>query len=205
MATPNPFSFLSNIFSDLSKSLPIPAWLVQEIQRRITLLINHVLQQEPQAQQRLAAQQGKSVFISWRQFHVQVRITPAGLLNLDDSGASSDLLLEVTEPSVSKLLQGAIQGNRPAIRIAGDVELASALNWAIDNVRWDLEDDLARLVGDEAAHKLAQVGSRVAQELRGFVRNALRGVESVSGQAQRRWQARTGSTHGNPSDDAAQP
>lgn len=196
MSIPNPFTFLSNAAAGLGKSLPMPDWLVQEVQRRLVLLVNHVLQQEPQAMQRLAAQQGKSVFVSWRQFHAQVRITPAGLLNLDEAGASSDLLLEVSEPSVSKLLQGAVQGSRPPIRIAGDVDLASALNWVIDNVRWDLEDDLSRIVGDAAAHKLVQVGSRVAQELRKFAQGAMQGFDGLkdraAGQAARWREGRDG-------------
>lgn len=172
MSTQSPFPFLNNMLSGLGQGIALPGWLVQEIQRRMVLLVNHVLQQEPQAQQRLAPQQGKSVYVSWRQFNAQVRITPAGLLDLDEATGSSDLLLEVAEPSVTRLLQGAVRGQRPPIRIAGDVDLASALNWVIDNVRWDLEEDLARLIGDVPAHKLAQVGSRLAQELRKFAQSA---------------------------------
>lgn len=182
MATQSPFSFLSNLASSLGKSMALPAWLVEEIQRRMVLLANHVLQQEPQAQARLKTQQGKSVYISWRQFNAQVRITPAGLLDLDSAHSSSDLLLEVSEPSVSQLLKGAVNGTKPPIRIAGDVALAGELNWVIDNVRWDLEDDLARIIGDVPAHKLCQVGSKLAQELRRFVQGAVAKVDGLSEQ-----------------------
>lgn len=180
MATQSPFSFFSNLASSLGKSMALPPWLVEEIQRRMVLLANHVLQQEPQAQARLKTQQGKSVYISWRQFNAQVRITPAGLLDLDSAHSSSDLLLEVSEPSVSQLLKGAVNGTKPPIRIAGDVALAGELNWVIDNVRWDLEDDLARIIGDVPAHKLCQVGSKLAQELRRFAQGAVAKVDGLS-------------------------
>src|SRR3989344_429854 len=38
-----------------------------------------------------------------------------------------------------------------------------------DHVRWDVEEDLARVIGDAPAHTVAQVASRAAQALRQFV------------------------------------
>ena len=180
MAIQSPLSFLSNIASSIGKSITLPAWLIEEMQRRMVLLLNHVLQQEPQAQQRLAKQQGKTIYLSWRQFNGQVRITPAGLLDLSSTLQSSDLLVDVAEPSISQLARHAAQGERPPIRIAGDVALASELNWVIDNVRWDVEDDLARLVGDVPAHKLAQLGRIVADALRKFAQGALATWDGLS-------------------------
>jgi ubiquinone biosynthesis protein UbiJ len=39
----------------------------------------------------------------------------------------------------------------------------------VDHVRWDVEEDLARAIGDVPAHTLAQAARRAAQALRGFV------------------------------------
>jgi ubiquinone biosynthesis protein UbiJ len=39
----------------------------------------------------------------------------------------------------------------------------------IDHVRWDAEEDLARLVGDAAAHTLAQAARKALESLRSFV------------------------------------
>lgn len=181
MATQSPFSFLSNLASSLGKSFTLPDWLVQDLQRRLVLLVNHVLQQEPEAQRRLRTQQDKTIYISWRQFNAQVRITPAGLLDLDDPNGSSDLLLEISEPSVAKLAKNAVNGTKPQIRIAGDVALATELNWVIDNVRWDLEDDLARVIGDVPAHKLTKLGRKAAEALRSFVQSAASTFGGVMG------------------------
>ena len=54
------------------------------------------------------------------------------------------------------------------MRIEGDVQLAAEVNWLVDNVRWDLEEDLSRLMGDAPAHALAQAGRGMAQALRQF-------------------------------------
>ncbi|SHF60728.1 ubiquinone biosynthesis protein UbiJ [Lampropedia hyalina DSM 16112] len=193
----SPLFFLRNLFSGLEKTLTPPPWLVHEVQHRVVLLVNHVLQQEPQAQERLATQRGKAVFISWRQFHMQVKITPAGLLDLDEDHATNHLLLEITETSPSALARDAIHGQKPPIRIAGDVQLASELNWVIDNVRWDLEDDLARLIGDVPAHKVSNVARRVAQELRGFAQNATGFIDGLRGQKNPTHDAGTASDFGH--------
>ena len=35
-----------------------------------------------------------------------------------------------------------------ALQVSGDVQLAAEVNWLVDHVRWDAEDDLARAIGD---------------------------------------------------------
>ncbi len=49
----HPSDFLAGV-QKLFTSVQPPAWLVQEVQNRIILSLNHVLQQEPQAMERLA-------------------------------------------------------------------------------------------------------------------------------------------------------
>jgi len=36
----------------------------------------------------------------------------------------------------------------------------------MDNLRWDVEDDLARFIGDGPAHELARIGGALAAGLR---------------------------------------
>jgi ubiquinone biosynthesis protein UbiJ len=49
------------------------------------------------------------------------------------------------------------------------VQLAAEINWLADNVRWDVEEDLARIMGDAPAHMLMQSGRTVAQAIAQFV------------------------------------
>ena len=96
-------------------------------------------------------------------------VTPAGLFNLAPEGAAPDLQLHVTEASPLALASVALRGDKPAIRIEGDVQLAAEINWLVDHVRWDLEEDVARLIGDAPAHTLGKVARKAAQALRQFV------------------------------------
>jgi ubiquinone biosynthesis accessory factor UbiJ len=49
------------------------------------------------------------------------------------------------------------------------VQLAAELNWLADHVRWDLEEDLARVVGDAPAHWMAQAARSMAKALQQWV------------------------------------
>ena len=137
--------------------------------QRAVLFINHVLMQEPEAMERMRRQKGRVALVQWRAYSMALLVTPAGLFNVAPEGVSPDLRLEVTELSPLALAQSALRGDKPAIRIEGDVQLAAEINWLVDHVRWDVEEDLARLMGDAPAHQVAQVARRAAQALRQFV------------------------------------
>jgi len=169
MSTPPPASFLESLVDAIGSRFAPPPWAVHEAQHRLVLLLNHVLMQEPQAMDRLRRQAGRIVEGRWRAFSIRLLATPAGLLDLASQAAAPDLTLTVTEESPLKLAQAALRGDKPAVRIAGDVQFAAEVNWLVDHVRWDLEEDLARLVGDAPAHTAAQVARGMADALRRFV------------------------------------
>ena len=138
METQSPFSWWVQQAQALASRIQPPAWLIDEGQQRVVLLINHVLMQEPQACERLRRVAGQRVEVRWRQFNFCVVFTPAGL----------------------------IDKQKPPIHIEGDVQLAAEINWLIDHVRWDLEEDLSRVMGDARAHVVMGVARQVAQALR---------------------------------------
>ena len=169
MATQSPFSFLNGLLERVVSGPQLPSWLVHEVQQRTVLFLNHVLMQEKAAMERLVRQKGRVARVQWRSFAMALVITPAGLLDLADADAVPDLQLEVTDTSPLALAQAALRGDKPAIRIEGDVQLAADINWLVDNVQWDIEEDLARVIGDAPAHTVSQVARKAAQTLRQFV------------------------------------
>jgi ubiquinone biosynthesis protein UbiJ len=116
----------------------------------------------------LARQKGQRIELVWDRIQLQLTPTPAGLLERGRFDGF-DLRLSVTEESPVSLASALARGDKPKVRIEGDVQLAAEVNWLIDHVRWDAEEDLARLVGDAAAHTLAQAARKAMQALRGFV------------------------------------
>ena len=169
MTTPaSPASFFDRLFERVGQALQPPPWVVEEMQRRLVLLLNHVLQQEPEAQARLKRQTGRLVEAHWRHFSVRLVATPAGLLDLGLATQAPDLTLTLTEDSPFSLAQAAVRGEKPPVRIAGDVQLAAEVQWLVDHVRWDIEEDLARVFGDAPAHAIGSVMRRMAEALRQF-------------------------------------
>lgn len=169
MATQSPFSLLEQAFQQFSTNFQPPDWAVAEAQRRLVLLLNHILMQEKEATARLTRQKGRVVLFQWRTFHLKLIVTPAGLLDRASPQATSDLMLSVTEESPVALVQSALRGDKPTVRIEGDVQLAAEVNWLVDHVRWDVEEDLARILGDAPAHALGQAARRGAEALRQFL------------------------------------
>src|SRR5687767_5946291 len=109
MATRSPFPFVDGVLDALGQRLAPPSWAVEEAQRRLVLLLNHVLMQEPQAMDRLRRQAGRVVEARWRIFHVRLVATPAGLLDLASPAAVPDLTLAVTEHSPLALGQALLR------------------------------------------------------------------------------------------------
>ena len=168
MAIASPLADLSARLSGFIFAFKLPDWLVHELQDKLVLLLNHVLAQEPAATERLRRQQGQCVQVSWRDYRLQWTITPAGLLTRADADIPADLHLHINQDQALTLLQTLAKGEKPAMRIDGDVMLAADINWLVDHVRWDMEEDLSRVFGDAMAHHMASFFKRVTAALREF-------------------------------------
>jgi ubiquinone biosynthesis protein UbiJ len=161
----SPRDFLQSLLAKLQP----PDWVVEELQNRLVILLNHVLMQEPQAQERLRRQQGKPVRVQWGDFHLTLAATAAGLLERPMGAPTPDLTMTLIQTSPLALAQTALLGNKPEVDVKGDVQLASEVAWLVDNVRWDVEEDLSRVVGDATAHRIGQFARGAAQAVRRFV------------------------------------
>jgi ubiquinone biosynthesis protein UbiJ len=158
--------------------------LGREALGRVTLLLNHVLSAEPEATRRLSGQVSRTIGVQWHQWPAMLppppravwSISPAGLLDLDEDmllvpvGVGDDQTLMVTLDGTALLgwVFGGMAG-RPPMDIRGDAGLAAEVSWLAENLRWDIEDDLARVVGDGPARVLGQLGSGLAQAVGAFV------------------------------------
>ena len=169
MATQSPFFMMEAILQNFNLPLTPPAWAIDEAHRRIVLLLNHVLMQEPQAMERLIRQKGRVVLMQWRTFTFRLLVTPAGLFDVAEPQSQADLVLVITQESPLAIAQELMQGGKPSVRIEGDVQLAAEVSWLTDHVRWDMEEDLARLLGDAPAHALVQAARTLAQGVQQFV------------------------------------
>lgn len=166
MSNTSPFSFVESLFQSAASRLQPPAWLVDEGQQRLVLLLNHVLMQEKEAQQRLARKKGSVIHVRWGAFSLPLQLTPAGLADRAAADRSPDLVLSLEDQVPWAVARHVLQGERPPVQIEGDVQLAAELAWLTENLRWDVEEDLARLLGDVPAHALADAGRKLVEALK---------------------------------------
>ena len=160
---------LATQFSSAVMHLQPPAALIEEVQDRVLLLVNHVLMQEPAATARLRRQQNRTLHIGWQQLQLSCRITPAGLLERTQAHSAPDLSLVLSQTSPWAIAQTLARGEKPALQVQGDVMLAADINWLVDHVRWDIEEDLSRFIGDAMAHQTVAFAKRALVSLKAFL------------------------------------
>ena len=169
MATQSPFSFVSEAIEQFVTHSQPPVWVLDESINRLVLFLNHVIGTEPEAQNRLQRQKGRCIQLQWQDKVIQLSPTPAGLLERV-SQQKFDLKLSLTDASPLAMASLVLQGEKPGVHIEGDVQLAAEVNWLIDHVRWDVEEDLSKLLGDAAANTLVSMGRQAIQAMQQFIR-----------------------------------
>jgi len=157
----------------------VGATILPAVQARLVLIVNHVLAREPQAGERMRAHAGRVLRVEWSGLpswlppipSASVRVTPVGWFELDTSAepSSADLTLRVAAPGPAQVLAALGGDARPQVQVDGDAALAGDVQWLVANLRWDIEADLADVIGPMAAHELMRVGRGAASVLRRWV------------------------------------
>ena len=164
------------------------ALLAPALAERATLLLNHVLASEAVATEKLRVHAGRTVALSladWPKLLPQPPvlawlITAAGLLEwCAEPGAAPDLAVQIDASNPALLAARALAGEPAAVQIEGDAQLASDVNWLIQNLRWDMAADLERFFGPLVAQQLAQLGRSAASGLRAALAGAARLAERL--------------------------
>jgi ubiquinone biosynthesis protein UbiJ len=105
---------------------------------------------------------------------IRLTITPAGLFEavpldtpIEGSGTAtlSGLTLTVNLGEPLDTLKRLSRGERPDVQIEGDAALAEVASWLMKNLRWDVQDDVARWLGTPPAELLRKVGDGIREAL----------------------------------------
>ena len=136
--------------------------------------LNHVLQQSPGAADALSRHVGASVRFDLALAQFDFRITDDGCF----SEAAVDAPDAVVRPTPALVARLPFFG-RDALRLAdthGDPALLATLDRVFKQLNWDVEADLAPIVGDIAAHRLSAFGrdalAGIAHSFSAFGHNA---------------------------------
>ena len=99
---------------------------------------------------------------------MRVTITSAGLFDGEEEPPTdtADLTLRMSMPTPPQLLAALTGGPLPEVHIEGAAAVAADMQWLADNLRWDIESDLAQVVGATPARLAMSVGRATRQALR---------------------------------------
>ncbi len=124
--------------------------------------LNHLLRQQPWAAERLRPFAGQAVEFRCPPFpDLRFKITDEGLLDRARAEAASALVVKLT-PGALPFLLARDETARKQVEIEGSADLASTVDYLFRNLTWDVEEDLSRVFGDIAAHRLAGGGRAFA-------------------------------------------
>ena len=141
--------------------------------------INHVLGSEPWASAALAKHAGKTILLQLPLGNLCFEITSAGLLNVLNQTDSPSLTLEVSSKALGELAasSGSLREQAfKAVKLTGDAELAQLIGRLAGQLRWEYEEDLARLVGDAPAHFAVRQGKKFVSASRSAASDLLDNV-----------------------------
>lgn len=145
------------------------------LRRSTTQALNHLLRQQPWAAERLKPFAGRSVEFRLAPLpDLRLDITAEGLLEkahaTSDATAAkdatadhpaADLTVTIKPAALPHFLRRDEEGLRALLReveLTGQADLAQVVQGLFRELKWDVEEDLSRVVGDVVAHRMAETG-----------------------------------------------
>ena len=123
--------------------------------------VNHLLASAAWARESLAEHAGKIAVFDLFPLRVAVAVDADGTLRAAPENASPAVTIRLTHATVLQILAEGEAAWRKA-NVEGDTGFASAISKVAANLRWDVEEDLSRVFGDIAAHRMAGAGRSAA-------------------------------------------
>ena len=125
--------------------------------------INHVLESEPWACGELSKHAGKTILLQLPFGLLGFGISNVGRLETVKEIENPSLALEVSAKALSDLMSSPRNLKEQAfkaVKITGDADLAQLIGRLAGQLRWEYEEDLARVFGDAPAHFAVQKGKK---------------------------------------------
>ncbi len=124
--------------------------------------LNHLLEAEPWARERLAPFASETLELRAPPLPaLRLRITADGRLAPASDAAAPALSVSLRPEALAAAAKGEEYLLR-AIEVSGDERLANEVMLLLRHLRWDVEEDLSKLIGDAAAHRLVGLAGEVA-------------------------------------------
>ncbi|WP_233828193.1 ubiquinone biosynthesis accessory factor UbiJ [Paraburkholderia sp. ZP32-5] len=137
--------------------------------------VNHLLARESWARERLVPYAGKTARLSCPPVVVALLVQPDGYLGTigEAEAAQFDVTISVPSDALPAFVQGGQAAVMKHVKIEGDAEFATVIAKLAEHLRWEPEEDLAKLIGDGPAWRIASVVRSVGEHVQRTGRNLL--------------------------------
>jgi ubiquinone biosynthesis protein UbiJ len=125
---------------------------------------NHLLRQEGWPLARLRPFAGRRARLALANFALTLRIADDGSFAEAAEATAPDVRLQLPATALGELLDGP-EALMAQAHVEGNAEFAEILGQVLRNLRWDIEDDLAKLIGDVPAHRLHRLARSAGEQL----------------------------------------
>jgi len=121
--------------------------------------VNRVLRTHPWALERLRLYAGKTAHIECGPLHGLLCVLADGELAGPPQHTPADVVIRLTPGHLLRVL-ARDETVWSEVEVQGDTGFATTLSQLSREVRWDVEEDLSNVLGDIAAHRIADMGRR---------------------------------------------
>lgn len=119
----------------------------------ISAAINHLLAREPWAREKLARHAGKVALFDAGVLTLRLKATADGLVEMAPPDVPQNVTIRARLSDLPLILQNR-EHAFSYVQIEGDADFANTVSQLSENLRWEAEEDMARLVGDAAAVRI---------------------------------------------------
>jgi len=120
----------------------------------VSAAINHLLAREPWAREKLARHAGKVAVFDAGLVALRLKAAADGMVEDATADEPQNVTIRVKLSDLPVILQNR-EHAFSYVQIEGDADFANTVSLLSENLRWEAEEDLAKLVGDAAAVRIA--------------------------------------------------
>ncbi len=140
----------------------------------ISVIFNHLLSRQPALAAKLAAHAGKVAAIDAGLLQLVLRVGADGLLQdaasegaaaAEGAASTANVTIRIKPADLPQILADMSRAFA-YVNISGDAEFAKTISDVANGLHWEAEEDLAPLVGDIAAVRLARAGRDAVEQMK---------------------------------------
>jgi len=128
--------------------------------------INHLLAAEPWARGQLVAHVGKTLAVVASPLTIRMTVVGDGTVARSAATVVADTTVTLPASALPKTMTGGVDAVMREVRIDGDAEFAQVVSTLVRTLRWDVEEDLSKVIGDAASHRVVSAARSASGELK---------------------------------------